>query len=100
MRALSSEWCISVMSHSEHYSVSLGERGRMVLPAKRRQRLNLHPGDRLIVTVDDEGGFRVVSARELARRLRGLYRDLAPGRSLVDELIAERRDEARREEAQ
>ena len=83
---------------TEHFSISLGERGRIVLPAQLRRRLDLHPGDRLIIRVDDEGGFRVVSARELARRLNGLYRDLAPGRSLVDELIAERREEARREE--
>ena len=88
------------MNHEEHYSVTLDKRGRLVLPARLRQRLDLHPGDRLIVTVDDEGGFRAISARELARRLHGLYRDLAPGRSLVDELIAERRQEARREEAQ
>jgi hypothetical protein len=38
------------------------------------------------------------AAREQARRLRGLYRDLAPERSLADELIAERREEARQEE--
>jgi AbrB family looped-hinge helix DNA binding protein len=82
----------------EHFSISLGERGRIVLPAQLRRRLDLHPGDRLIVTVEEEGGFRVVSARELARRMRGLYRDLAPGRSLADELIAERREEARRED--
>lgn len=79
--------------------IALGDRGRLVLPARLRRRLDLKPGDRLIVTVDDSGGFRVVSAREQARKLRGLYRDLAPGRSLVDELIAERREEARREEA-
>jgi AbrB family looped-hinge helix DNA binding protein len=88
------------VNHDERYSVSLGDRGRLVLPAKLRKRLDLHPGDRLIITVDAEGGFRAVSARDLADRLFGLYRDLAPGRSLVDELIAERREEARREEAQ
>ncbi|HEX2171700.1 MAG TPA: AbrB/MazE/SpoVT family DNA-binding domain-containing protein, partial [Dehalococcoidia bacterium] len=71
----------------------------LVLPTRLRQRLDLRPGDRLIVTVDAEGGFRVVSARLLARRLRGPYRDLAPGRSLADELIAERREEAQREAA-
>jgi AbrB family looped-hinge helix DNA binding protein len=87
------------MSHTEHYSINLGERGRLVLPSKLRQRLNLQSGDRLIVTVDDEGGFRVVPARELARRLRGLYRDrVYQWRNLVDELIAERREEARRED--
>jgi AbrB family looped-hinge helix DNA binding protein len=88
------------MSHNtELYTISLGERGRLVLPARLRQRLDLQAGDRLIVTVDAEGGFRVVSAREQARRLRGLYRDLAPTYSLADALIAERREEARREDA-
>jgi AbrB family looped-hinge helix DNA binding protein len=87
------------MESEDHYMIALGDRGRLVLPARLRRRLDLKPGDRLIVTVDDSGGFRVVSAREQARKLRGLYRDLAPGRSLVDELIAERREEARREEA-
>jgi AbrB family looped-hinge helix DNA binding protein len=93
-------WYDFSMDHEKHYNVTLDERGRLVLPAQLRQRLDLHPGGRLILTVDDEGGFRVISARELPRRLYGLYRDLAPGRSLVAELIAERREEARREEAQ
>jgi AbrB family looped-hinge helix DNA binding protein len=87
------------MTHIERYTIALGERGRLVLPAQLRRRLDLHPGDRLIVTVEPEGGFRVVTAREQARRLLGLYRDLAPGRSLAHELIAERREEARREDA-
>jgi len=87
------------MSHIDNYTVALGERGRIVLPAPLRRRLDLQPGDRLILIVDSNGGFRVVSAREQANRLLGLYRDLAPGRSLADELIAERRDEAKREDA-
>jgi AbrB family looped-hinge helix DNA binding protein len=87
------------MTHIERYAVTLGERGRLVLPAQLRRRLDLHPGDRLILTVEPEGGFRVVTARAQARRLLGLYRDLAPGRSLAGELIAERREEARREDA-
>lgn len=86
------------MDTRDHYSVTLDERGRLVLPARLRQRLNLQPGDRFIIRVDDEGGVRMVSAREQARRLRGLYSHIAPGRSLVDELIAERREEARRED--
>ena len=93
------QWYAPVMNHPEAYTINLGERGRLVLPAALRQRLDLKPGDRLIVTVDAEGSFRVVSAREQAERLHGLYRDLAPGRSLVDELIAERREETRREDA-
>ena len=86
------------MNRSDLYTIALGARGRLVLPARLRQCLGLKPGDRLIVTVDAEGGFRAVPAREHARRLRGLYRELAPGRSLAQELIAERREEARRED--
>ena len=92
-------WYDFTMNHGETYSVTLGARGRLVLPARLRQCLDLQPGDRLILRYDGEGGLRVVSARDLARRLRGLYRDLAPGRSLADELIAERRNEARQEDA-
>ncbi len=91
-------WYDSRMDHTPSFSVVLGDRGRLVLPAPLRRCLDLQPGERLIVRVDPEGGFRVFSARDLARRSRGLYRDLAPGRSLADELIAERREEARRED--
>lgn len=58
-------------------------------------RQGITSGHRLIVTVEAEGELRVVSAREQAKRLRGLYRHLAPRRSLADVLIAERREEAR-----
>ena len=88
------------MDNTEQFTVTLGERGRLVLPVRLRRQLGLQPGDRLVITVDTEGSFRAITARELAQRLRGFYRDLAPGRTLADELIAERRDEARREEAE
>jgi AbrB family looped-hinge helix DNA binding protein len=87
------------MIHIQRYAVALGERGRLVLPAQLRRRLDLHPGDRLILTVEPEGSFRVVAARAQAWRFHGLYRDLAPCRSLAHELIAERREEAQREDA-
>jgi AbrB family looped-hinge helix DNA binding protein len=93
-------WYIVDMAHSDHYSVTLGERGRLVLPAELRRRLSLRPGDRLVVTMEPDGGFRVISARELAHKLRGLFADVSPGVSLADELIAERRDEFRREEVE
>lgn len=82
----------------DRYAVTLGERGRLVLPAAIRRRLQLHSGDRLILTAGSDGTLRIVSAREQARRLRGVFGDLAPGRPLVEELIAERRQEARRED--
>jgi hypothetical protein len=66
------------MDHNDRYTIALGVRGRLVLRSRLRRRLDRHPGDRLIRTVDDEGWFRTVSARELAARLRGFYLHLAP----------------------
>jgi bifunctional DNA-binding transcriptional regulator/antitoxin component of YhaV-PrlF toxin-antitoxin module len=83
------------MDAGERDTMAPGERGRLALPARLRRRLDVRPGDRLLAMVDAEGGLRLVSAREQARRLCGLYRDLAPGWSLADELIAERRRAAK-----
>jgi bifunctional DNA-binding transcriptional regulator/antitoxin component of YhaV-PrlF toxin-antitoxin module len=67
------------------------------LPVRRR--LDLQDGDRIILSIDDEGSLRLVSARQAARRTRGLLRRIAPAlqdRRLAEELIAERRAEAAR----
>lgn len=79
------------------YSVQLGDRGRMVLPAPLRKKLKLRPGDDLIVTLQRDGSLRLATAATVVRESRGMYSALAPGRSLSDELIAERRAESRRE---
>lgn len=82
------------------YTLPLGNRGRIVLPAKLRHRLDLKVGDRLILTVEEDGSLRLISTREVARRARGLLRRMLTGlegRCLSEELIAERRAEAMRE---
>src|SRR4051812_17764031 len=94
------EWYNQPMSRSERFSAVVGDRGRFVLPAEVRRHLGVHPGDRLIISIDEDGAVRMVSARELAHRSRGTYRHVAPGRSLTDELIAERRREAQMEDAE
>ena len=70
----------------------------MVLPAEVRKALGLKEGDRLLLRVREDGTLELLSAREVARRAKGMFAHVAPGRSLVDELLAERREEARREE--
>ena len=82
----------------DRYSVELGDRGRIVIPAEVRRRLGLKEGDKIALTVEPDGEIRLLSFREVARRARGMFAHIAPGRSLVDELIAERREEARMEE--
>ena len=88
------------MSHkydNSHYTVHLGDRGRMVLPAEVRRTLGLQAGDRLILTLGPDASIRLVSARRQARDLKGLFKQLSPDRELVKELIQERREEAQRD---
>lgn len=76
----------------------LDERGRLVLPAALRRRLGLRPGDELVVSEQADGALRVESRRTAARALLGLAGP-ARGESAVEELLAERRRETAREEA-
>ncbi len=84
----------------EQYTLNLGARGCLVLPAPLRERLNLKEGDRLVVTVQADNSLCLISLREQVSKLQGVFKDIAPGVSLADELIAERREEARRESEQ
>ena len=76
-----------------HLVVRLGARGRMVLPAEVRKALDLKEGECLLLRLRSEGGLELLSFRQIAGRVRGLWRDLAPGESLVEELIRDRRGE-------
>lgn len=87
----------SNQNQPEQYTLHLGARGRLVLPAQLREQLNLKEGDRLILTVEADGSLRLVSLREQVKKLQGIFKDIAPGVSLASELIQERREEARRD---
>ena len=80
------------------YTVQVGARGRLVLPAATRNRLGVKAGDRMVLTVEPDGSMRLRTFADVARSVQGIFRHLAPGRRLSDELIKERRREARREE--
>jgi AbrB family looped-hinge helix DNA binding protein len=78
--------------------VNVGPQGRIVIPARLRRELGLGEGTRLAVRV--EGGRLILEPREeVLRRARGRYMRVAGKRRLSDELIRERRSEARRESA-
>ena len=71
----------------------LGQQGRVVIPAAIRTALGLAPGDRLHLQVT---GRRLVLERQqdAIEELRRLASTVPEERSLVDELIAERRQAA------
>ena len=75
----------------------INENGRVVIPAVIRRQMGLKAGDAVVMEV--EGGvLRIESHRARIRRIQeSLGRLIPPGRCLSDELIADRREEARRE---
>ena len=71
--------------------------GRMVIPAKMRSAMLIDEGGYLTARVV-EGELRVLTPKAAVFRLQRRLREQVPeGVSVVDELIAERRTEARRE---
>ena len=77
--------------------VRVDAQGRILIPAELRRAVDMHPGHMVTLLVDD-GEVRVITVTTATRKIRETAAKYAtPGRSLVDELIAERRAEAERE---
>ena len=84
------------MSSAEfHADVRLGAQGRLVVPVAVRNALGFRPGEALIARIEDER-LVVEKAAAVERRLHEYFRKFE-GRSLADELIAERREEVAKE---
>ncbi len=85
------------MSDMERNTTKVDSAGRIVLPAEARKAMGLKPGSEVIVRFED-GEVRVTTREEALRKVQEMVRRHVPeGVSLVDELIAERRAEAKRE---
>lgn len=80
------------------YQATLGKHGRLVIPARARHALELREGDNLLVEVQ---GNRIVLETEAAllERLYAAAGSRAEDELPSEELIRERRAEARREKA-
>lgn len=64
-----------IMSHYEHYRIVIGEKGRIVVPARLRRRLGIHSGDHVSFTVDSRGRVLFRTAEHQVEDLRrGLER--------------------------
>lgn len=78
------------------YHVTVTDRGRLVLPAEVREKLKIRDGDRVSLTVEENGTVSLKTREVALNQLQGMFKHLAPkGRFASDDLIAERRREAR-----
>lgn len=74
--------------------VSVGPKGRVVIPAGIRRELGIEEGSELVALVEGEAVV-LVPRSAIKSRLRSMF--VATDESMRDELIAERRAEAARE---
>jgi AbrB family looped-hinge helix DNA binding protein len=82
---------------SRHVRIAPG--GRVVIPAEFRKALGVGVGDDMVIELKDDE-LRLRSRHAAIKKVQAMVRKHIPGegRSLADELIAERRAEAAREE--
>ena len=82
--------------------LAMSENGRVLIPAALREQLGFKPNSRIFIEVD-EGCLVLMSGAERSARRRAYFDRVMPNtgdRSLSDELIADRRLEAAKEDAE
>jgi AbrB family looped-hinge helix DNA binding protein len=88
----------SIVTRPRNVRCKINQNGRIVIPAAIRHEMGLKTGETLLMEVED-GVLRIESYSARIRRIQQEFAQYAkPGVLASDELIAERREEARREE--
>ena len=77
--------------------IQVNENGRIVIPAPFRKALGIDAGDELVLRVEDDELRITTQQRRIQRAQRRARKYLKPGTSLVEELLAERREAAKNE---
>ena len=93
-----STFVVSSENDTKKQSVTsrVNDNGRIVIPANIRKSMGLKPGDVVVMSLED-GVLRIESQLARIRRIQEEFKKFAtPGTLASDELIADRREEARR----
>ncbi len=75
----------------------VNENGRVVIPAPIREALGIDAGDELVMRIEDKELRITTLKNRLQHAQNRVRRYVKPGTRLSDELIAERREAAKRE---
>jgi AbrB family looped-hinge helix DNA binding protein len=78
------------------FRTRVNEQGRLVIPSELRAAAGIKPGSEVVLEACD-GEVRIRNVDAAVTRVQEKYRRLARGRKIVDEFLAERREEAARE---
>lgn len=78
--------------------MKLNENGRVVIPSEMRSALGIEPGDELVMRIEDDE-LRITTLKRRIERAQNQVAGLRKRGSLVDELIAMRREAAKHERA-
>jgi AbrB family looped-hinge helix DNA binding protein len=88
---------MKLMTLRQETRTRINENGRVVIPAAFRKTLGIKAGDEVVLRVENNE-LRILTLKQRIERAQRLVRQhVKPGTSLVDELIAERREAAKRE---
>ena len=80
----------------EQTKTKIAEGGRVVIPVEYRRALQLEVGDEILVTLNN-GEITIIPRKEALRRAQDIVSSYCSSRSLAEELIGERRQEAENE---
>jgi len=85
------------MTLAQETRTRVNENGRVVIPSAFRKAMGINVGDEVVLRIEDNE-LRILTLKQRIERAQRLVRQhVKPGTSLVDELIAERREAAKRE---
>ena len=79
-------------ARAEEARVRVSQNGRIVVPASFRRALGIKVGDEVLLRMRDDELRITTQQRRIQRAQQRARRYLKPGTSLVDELLAERRE--------
>lgn len=86
------------MKSDDLVKAKVDSQGRVLIPADIREKMRLEPGKQVSMYLDEDG-LHIVSSHFAWQRIKRLVAETVPeGVSLADELIADRRAEAARED--
>jgi len=82
---------------AEEIRTRVNENGRVVIPSSFRKALGIEVGDEVVLRIEDDELRITTQQRRIQRAQRRARKYLKKGSSLVNELLAERRESARNE---